>query len=117
MITSPRKARIPMSIHATDAKTKVISVDPDEREHEFKVDLGVTIELKLEPHDFDHFEIIFEDSWPPSERKPLTGSTARPISLSMPHKESTFKGHIVFKKDGTPKGKPVPFRAITCGGC
>lgn len=106
-----------MSSQATDTTTKVIPINPDTHEHKFEVDLGFTIVLELEHHDFDQFEIIFEKSWPANEQQPLTGSSTSPISFSMPHNGGTYNGHIVFKKHGTPKGKPVPFKAISCQGC
>jgi hypothetical protein len=110
-----------MSIHATDDKKElinVIEVDPDKLKHEFEVELGGTIELKLKPHDFDHFEIIFERPWPPTAREHLTGSIGRPIRVPMPHEKDTFKGHIYFKKkDGTRKSDGVPFLAKSCPLC
>ena|ERR1700743_382463 len=106
-----------MNVHATDAKPKVIEVNPDAEEHEYKVELGGILQLELKAHDFDIFEIIFEESWPPKARAPLHGSTDKHISIPMPDKKSEYKGHIVFKKNGTPKGKPKLFKAISCMGC
>jgi hypothetical protein len=110
-----------MNIHATEDKKQVVNiieVDPDETEHEFKVDLGGTIELRLIQHDFDLFEITFEEPGPPGVRRLLTGTFDNPIPIPMPHVISTFKGHVVFKKKGgTHKSDGVPFLAKSCPAC
>jgi hypothetical protein len=107
-----------MSSHGTDVITKVIEVDPDKPEREVKVDLGGTFEFKLKSRDFDHFEITFEESWPPNASKHLTGSIERPILVHMPHETKSFHYHIVFKKkDGTSKRPDGQFFAHTCPAC
>jgi hypothetical protein len=110
-----------MNIHAAEDKktvTNVIPVDPDAPDHEFKVDLGGTIELQLIRHDFDLFELTFEEPGPPGARRILTGAFGDPISIPMPHVTSTFKGRVVFKKKGgTHESDGVPFLAKSCPAC
>jgi hypothetical protein len=106
-----------MSVHAIDKKTRDITVDTEDVGYNFKVDFGETMVLHLDSQDFDYFEIIFEESWPPDVRGPLTGSAGKPVSFRMPDEESTYKGHIVFKKTDTCVGKSSPLRAVSCLGC
>jgi hypothetical protein len=106
-----------MNVHATETKSNVVEVDPDAVKPTYGCELGETIELILKSDVFDVFEIIFEESCPPNAPTPLTGSTKHRISIPMPDTKSQFKGHIIFKKHGTLKGKPVPFLAESCVGC
>ncbi len=110
-----------MNIHATEDKktvTNVIPVDPDAPKHEFDVDLGGTIELKLIEHDFDLFELTFDEPGPPGAPRILTGAVDAPISIPMPQVASDFWGQIAFKKkDGTRKTDAVPFLAKSCPAC
>jgi hypothetical protein len=110
-----------MNIHATEDLKRVINVipvNPDEPEHEFKVDLGGTIELRLIRHDFDLFEITFDEPGPPGASGILTGTFEDPISIPMPLVTSDFRGRIAFKKkDGTRKSDEVPFLAKSCPAC
>jgi hypothetical protein len=107
-----------MSIHATEVATQIIEVDPDKPESEVKVDLGGTLEFKLKSHDFDHFEITFEESWPPNAGKHFKGTIDHPILVHMPHETKSFHYRLVFKKkDGTSKYLDGPFLAHSCPAC
>ena len=111
-----------MNVHVIEDKNAVrkeLVVNPNGRNHEFKVELGGTIVLMLPKNsDVDTFEIIFTESWPPTARQHFTGSEGTPIEVPMPKTESEFKGHIFFKKkDGTRENDGVPFLAKSCPGC
>ena len=102
--------------------TRVIHVDPDKPFERVEIKLGGTFEFKLKPdksHDFDHFEIVFDEAWPPHASKHLKGTVDKPILITMPDEDKDFNARIVFKKkDGTPKiPQGVPFLARSCGGC
>ena len=110
-----------MNIHAAEDKktvTNVLPVDPDALEHEFKVDLGGIIELHLIDHDFDLFELTFDEPGPPGACRILSGAFDAPVSIPMPQVPSDFWGQIAFKKkDGTRKTDGVPFLAKSCPAC
>jgi hypothetical protein len=102
--------------------TRVIDLDPDEPIKLVEIKLGGTFEFKLKPDKskvFDHFEIVFDEAFPPNAGKHLKGTVEKSIFVTMPDEDEDFNAHIVFKKkDGTAKvSQGVPFLARTCGGC
>lgn len=102
--------------------TRVIDLDPDKPIKIVEIKLGGTFKFKLQRDKskvFDHFEIVFDEAWPPNASKHLKGTVGKPIVVAMPNEDKDFNARIVFKKkDGTPKvSEGVPFLARTCGGC
>lgn len=102
--------------------TRVIHVDPDKPFTRVEIKLGGTFEFKLKAdksQDYDHFEIVFDEAWPPHASKHLKGTVDKPILVTMPDEDKDFHARIVFKKkDGTPKiAQGLPFLARSCGGC
>jgi hypothetical protein len=102
--------------------TRVIDLDPDNPIELVEIKWGGTFEFMLTPEKskvFDHFEIVFDKTFPPNASKHLKGTVGKPILVTMPDEDKDFDAHIVFKKkDGTPKvSQGVPFLARSCGNC